>query len=163
MGRPTIAILFAAALLAPATAHAQLSDGTVASILRECRKIADTAARVACYDNIPLGEQAAAAPPAPANASAPRGFGANQLPQTPEERAAEPEELTAAVASAVQREPGIYLITLEDGSQWQFVDPAPPSFEPPRRGATVEISSASLGSYLLRYAGQRALRARRVR
>ena len=128
--------------------------------MRECRRIADPAARVACYDNIPLGGEAQAAPAAP---SQPGGFGSNQLPRSEPERTAEPDEVTATVASAAEREPGVYLLTLEDGTQWQFVDAAPRSYAPPRRGSTVEIIAASMGSYLLRHADQRALRVRRVR
>jgi hypothetical protein len=95
--------------------------------------------------------------------SQPRGFGSNQLPRTAPERAAEPHELTANVAGAAEREPGVYLLTLEDGTQWQFVDAAPRSYAPPRAGSKVEIVAAAMGSYLLRFDGQRALRVRRVR
>ena len=126
-------------------AAAQVDEST----LRECRRIADTAARVACYDAIPLGEE--------------RGFGSNQLPRAAPERAAEPAQLTATVASAAEREPGVYLLTLEDGSKWQFIDAAPRFYAPPRRGAKVEISATAMGSYLLRFGDQRALRVRRVR
>lgn len=151
--------------LSPGAAHAQLDSDTVVTIMRECRKIDDTAARAACYDNIPLGDVATAAPSAPAaTAPARQGFGAGQLPAPRQSRAAaEPNEITATVASAVEREPGIYLITLDDGSQWRFVESAPPAYNAPGRGSTVEIGKASLGSYLLRHAGQGAIRARRVR
>ena len=54
-------------------------------------------------------------------------------------------------------------MTLEDGAQWQFVEGVPLSYNPPRRGASVEIRSASMGSYLMRYQGQAAVRVRRVR
>ena len=153
----------AAMVLAPGVAHAQLDDRTVTSIMRECRKIEDATARTACYDNIPLG--GAAAPSTPAVASPARqGFGSNQLPPRPEPLAvAEPDEITATVIAAVEREPGIYLLTLEDGAQWQFVESAPLTYDPPRRGSKIEIIEAALGSYLLRYADQTAIRARRVR
>lgn len=147
-------------MLSPAAAHAQLDDATIGRVMRECRRIADTSGRVACYDNIPLGEDPQATPAA---APPPRGFGSNQLPRAEPERAVDADEMTATVASAVEREPGVYLLTLEDGTQWQFVDAAPRSYAPPRRGSRVEIIAASMGSYLLRHAGQRALRVRRVR
>lgn len=145
-------ILCAVAALSPSVVAAQIDDAT----MRECRRIADSAARVACYDNIPLGEEPRAAPQ-------PRDFGSNQLPRAAPARTAEPEDITATVASAAEREPGVYLLTLEDGTQWQFVDAAPRSYAPPRRGSTVEIMPASMGSYLLRFGEQRALRVRRVR
>ena len=157
--------LCAAIILAPGVAHAQLDDQTVTSIVRECREIEDATARTACYDNIPLGDPATAAPsasvrPLPAR----QGFSGDQRPSQPRSRTiAEPNEITVTVASAVEREPGIYLLTLEDGAQWQFLESAPLTYDPPRRGSKVEIIKASLGSYLLRYAGQSAIRARRVR
>jgi hypothetical protein len=151
----------AAVALTPTVAHAQLDDRTVTTIMRECRKIEDAAARTACYDNIPLGQGATpSAAPAPPR----QDFGGNQLQPRPQPDApAELDEITATVAASIEREPGIYLLTLEDGAQWQFVESAPPAYNPPGRGSKVEIGRASLGSYLLRYAGQSAIRARRVR
>ena len=151
--------------ITPTRAHAQLDDGTVVSILRECRKIADSAARTACYDNIPLGQGPAAAEPRPAAPVAPasRGFGSNQLPQPAPARAGEPGRISATLSAATAIAPGVYLLTLDDGAQWQFVDAVPHSYDPPRRGSTVEIAAAALGSYLLTYAGQRGVRIRRVR
>lgn len=170
-GQSTLAGAGAALLmLVPATAQAQLDHGTVVSILRECRKIADEAARTACYDNIPLGQgassAAATAPraPAPAVPAPAPSFGANQLP--PERAPARPEgpnRISATLTAAAPVTPGIYRLTLEDGAQWQFVDSVSSSYDPPRRGSTVEIAAASLGSYLMTFAGQRAVRIRRVR
>ncbi len=165
------------AVLYPHAAHGQLDDRTIASIMRECRKIADEASRAACYDNIPLGQQSTAtsevAPPAPttpaphpAEPSAPQtttAFGSNQLPPSPQQSAQEAGSITATVATAVERERGIYLLTLEDGAQWLFVDGVPASYDPPGRGSDVVIYRASMGSYLLRYAGQRGIRIRRVK
>lgn len=156
-----------AAALFPGTAQAQLSHGTVIDILLECRKLEDTAARIACYDNIPLGQAAAAPSPVtrPAPAEIPRagGFGSNQLPRAAAALDAEPNEISAKVSAVTERTPGTYVLTLEDGAQWQFVDATSKSYDPPRPGSTIQISSASLGSYLMRYAGQRSVRIRRTR
>lgn len=160
-----------AAMLWPCAASAQLSDRAIVDIVRECRKIADIDARAACYDNIPVGRssqpaQTPALAPAPSVAprqSAPGGFGGNQLPQAREERDAEVSQITATVASVSESVPGQYLLTLEDGAQWRFVDAAPRSYDAPQRGSRVEISAAAMGSYLLQYQGQRGIRVRRVR
>ena len=64
---------------------------------------------------------------------------------------------------ARQREPGIYLVTIEDGAQWLFSEPVPRNFRPPRKGALVEIKRASLGSFLMVVDGQSAVRVRRVK
>lgn len=158
--------------LAPVPAQAQLDDSTVAAIMGECRKIADHDARMACYDNIPLGAGAVAPPapsPAPPASTAPQAqaqqFGANQLPRerAPAADRQGREAITASVTDAAERAPGIYLLTLDNGTQWQLVDAAPPSYNPPWRGSDVEIASAAMGSYMLRYDGQRGLRIRRVK
>ena len=168
--------------LTPFPAQAQLDDSTVAAVMAECRKIADHDARMACYDNIPLGtgpvasagSGAAASAPAPTASPAPpappapppaQQFGSNQLPRERTAGSADQarEAITASVTDAAERSPGIYLLTLDNGTQWQLVDAAPPSYNPPWRGSDVEIASAAMGSYMLRYDGQRGLRIRRVK
>lgn len=151
--------------LAAAPAHAQHGEGGLDDLLRECRTMTDTGSRMACYDAIPLDDGEPLAPPPRAQREAPASavFGGNQLRAPSDPEATGPERISAKVASAVERQPGVWLLTLEDGAQWQFVDGAPAAYDPPRRGSTVEISKAAMGSYLVRYAGQRSVRARRVR
>lgn len=163
----------------PVTAQAQ-DERVTLNILRQCAKVADVMARVACYDrNIGVevaqpvqpqrptgyGSNQLPSPPPPAVAapSDPRGFGANQLVQPEADRGASLDSVSARVAAARILAPGVYVLTLEDGAQWQFVDAAPASFDPPGRGATVEFFAASMGSYLLRYRGQRGIRIRRIK
>lgn len=179
--KPVIALLLLASTTpalaqSPSPAQAASEDRVALDILRTCARLADPMARVACYDrNIgvdiaraeparPAATPPAAAPmPAPAAAPAPAVFGANQLP-APGRPAAPPQEaLTARITAATERTPGIWLVTLADGAQWQFVDAVPPSFDPPRAGASVTIIAASLGSYIMRYREQRGIRIRRVR
>ena len=62
-----------------------------------------------------------------------------------------------------EREPGILLLTMQDDTQWLTVDTVRGSYDRPRRGSTVEIVSAAMGSYMMRYAGQPSVRIRRVR
>jgi hypothetical protein len=162
-----IATLSMAALvmLAPGAGYAQLGEGSLLRTLRECRVMADVSARTACYDSIPLDapEQRTAAAAPPPDQQATTDFGSNQLSRPSAAKSTAPDRISARVARAIEREPGVYLLTLADGTEWQFVDSAPADYEPPRPGSTVEISSASMGSYLLRYAGQRSVRTRRVR
>lgn len=164
-------------LATPAVAQDAAQDRITLNILRECAKIADIAARVSCYDrNIGVDVAQGAASTVP---NAPTGFGANQLPQPrpqtvqqfganqlPEPRPARetrPTEMTARLTAATQRAPGLWLLTLEDGAQWEMVEAVSMSYDPPRKGATVEINAASMGSYIMRYAGQPGVRIRRVR
>jgi hypothetical protein len=200
----TAALALTAALLlaTPAAAQEQATDyEAIVRIMRECARIADVAARVACYDNtvgaerliadareapasappraapVPPRREVAAAPqptsraaPQTANGSASlaqppatRGFGAETLPVPETVREQQASEVQLAVTRAESVEPGIYLLTLEDGSQWRFLDAVPMSYDPPRSGAKVDLARASLGSFLMSYADQRSVRIRRVR
>jgi len=137
-----------------------------------CSKIEDVLARAACYDrNIcapataaQAEEATAAAPtqPARSGAAAPAGIGSKSLPR-PRSQAEEPQEAELQVARASSREPGIYVLTLNDGAEWQFVEPAPAAYDAPRAGSKVKISRGALGGYLMRYAEQPAIRIRRIR
>lgn len=148
-----------------APAIAQDDDSGIRSQLQACAQIADITARVGCYDAL---SQEAAGPPARPADPQPRGLGSEQVSRAPATQRERDDSATAAsmdatVTSAAEREPGKYLLTLADGAQWEFVEGVPLSYSPPRRGSTVEIRSASMGSYLLRYQGQAAVRVRRIR
>lgn len=161
-----------------APAAAQVDDAIVLNILRNCAQIDDATARLACYDNniraaggevrnsvpgemsVPRGGSGA-----PIDSSGPSGFGSEDIrtPQRFERPAGQIEELRARVTEVTERQPGIYLITLEDGAQWLFTESVPFSYRAPRRGDRVEIDRASLGSFLLTFDRQASVRVRRVR
>jgi hypothetical protein len=163
--RAQLALAVALLGLFAAPAHAQSGDGLLQGMLRQCALIADIPARAACYDAIPRGEPeataSAVAPPAPPQP--PGRLGSDQLPTSRASEADEPEAIETKVIAAMEREPGIHLLTLETGDQWLFVQGAPGSYIPPTNGSVVRIRSAPLGGYLLRYQGQSAVRVQRVR
>jgi hypothetical protein len=149
------------AIAAPASAEEDYR--AIVEVLRACAEIEDGPARMTCYD---ANVRPRSAPPAarvdpPADAvHRPGGFGSESLPQQrPREEA---DALEARVASARERQPGKFVLTLEDGAEWEFVEAAPSAYNPPRAGASVRIERGSLGSFRLRYASQRAIRIRRV-
>jgi hypothetical protein len=164
----------------PAPASAQIADDVVLNILRECARIDDPTARLGCYDNnirsaganprntIP-GEVrvqgGAGAPLVPNGAvSGPAGFGREDV-RTPERfntPAGEVDEVTARVTAVTQRQQGTYLVTLEGGAQWLFVQGVDTTYAPPRVGSTVEIRRGAMDSFLLRYNNQPSVRVRRV-
>ncbi len=176
--RATYLLAGAAALLASTTpASAQVNEGVVLNIMRECAKIDDPTARLACYDNN-IRSAGAAPRNVPGSSPAPRGGGApvsansgvsgfgGETVRTPDRfqaPAGEASEINARVASVQQREPGVYLIQLEDGAQWLFSDSVSTSFGIPSRGDTVRIQRASLGSFLMRIDQQAPVRVRRIR
>ena len=174
------ATLLAAAASLISVAHpaaAQVPDDVVINIMRECAKIGDATARLACYDN--NIRQAGGTPPrASTPSSAPRGgpapvapaptqtFGLENAPapRAPAPSApAEVDEIQARVASVTPRQPGIYLLTMDDGAQWLFAEGVSSQFRLPRQGDTVEIERGSLGSFLMRIDRQKAVPVRRLR
>lgn len=176
--RATILAAGAASLmLAGVPAAAQADRTAVLNILVECAKIDDPTARLACYDNniravggtprqsVPgamATPQGAGAPIAP---TSPQGFGYEDV-RTPDRfqaPAGELQEISSRVTSIRPREPGIYLLTLEDGAQWLFAEGVSATYRLPRAGSTVGIERGSLGSYLMRFEGQSPVPVRRVR
>lgn len=171
-------ILAAALALSPAPVAAQVSDEIVLNIMRECAKIDDATARLACYDN---NIRTAGANPrrntipgamtsptgntgAPVSGGAAQGFGSEDVPnpnrfETP---AGELKEILTRVASVEQVRPGLYRFALQDGAVWEFTETVGSSYRPPRAGSELEIQRGSLGSFLMRFDRQAPVRVRRV-
>jgi hypothetical protein len=174
----TILVAGVASLLVAGTpALAQMDQTTAVNILRECARIDDASARLACYDNnirnvggtprttVPGSVQVQGGA-APVAANNPRGFGAEDV-RTPERFSQAPggqlQEINARITSIRPREPGIYAFTLEDGAEWLFAEGVNQGYRVPQAGATVEIERGALGSFLMRYNNQTAVPVRRVR
>lgn len=172
-----ILLLTGAAMAMPASpALAQVDDSIVLNIMRECAKIDDPTARLACYDN---NIRAAGANPhsVPGRMPHPQGGGAVVNPNTPngfgsdDLRASSPErfhpsgaqEVTARVASARERQPGVYLVTLDSGAQWLFSESGGRNYSPPRKGDSVKLERGALGSYLMVVGKQQAVHVTRVK
>jgi hypothetical protein len=174
-----IVMLSGAALAASATpVAAQVEPGIVLNIMRECAKIDDPTARLACYDNniraaggnprsIPGQMPRPSGGGAVANPNAPSGFGADDLrAQSPERfnpNRNGPSEISTTVADARERQPGIYLVTLSSGAQWLFSEGASRAYRPPRKGDAVRIERGALGSYLMVVGEQAAVRVTRIK
>ena len=172
-------------LLAPHTVQAQVADEVVLNILRECARIDDPSARLSCFDNniraagsapraaAPVARPAPQAGSAPVASNTPRvaantpqGFGSESIREVrqrdSEERRQTANEVRALVTGVTERQPGVYLVTLEGGAQWLFNESVASSYRVPDRGSTVEIERGSLGSFLLRYGNQGPVAVRRV-
>ncbi|MEN7537123.1 hypothetical protein [Aurantiacibacter flavus] len=160
----------------PQPAHAQVDDAIVLEIMRQCARIDDASARLACYDNNVRSAGASparntvpgqiAAPQASSAAPAVRGFGSedvrrsDRFDSTP---AGQLDELTTRVTAVRMQQPGVYRLTLEDGAEWQFSESVPNSYRPPREGSVVTIDRAALGSFLMVFDNQMSVRVRRIR
>lgn len=170
-----VGALTLAATAAPATA--QVDDEVVLNIMRECARIDDPTARLACYDNnirsaganprntLP-GDTVVEGSGAPLTSSGPSGFGREDV-RTPDRfRDAPPgeaAEITSRISSIRQREPGIYAFTLEDGAEWVFTNGVDFGYRPPRAGSSVTIRRAALDSFLMRFDNQPSVRVERIR
>jgi hypothetical protein len=161
-------------------AAAQVSDSIVLNIMRECAKIDDVSARLACYDNniANAGSAPVLAPTIsrslrpPSGDSGPfgetagnSGFGADSIRSTA--RFAPPSANEAAIEAEVTaarlRQPGIYIVTLADGAEWTFAETVSNAYKTPTAGSNVTISRGAMGGYLMRYDNQAQVRVRRTK
>jgi hypothetical protein len=165
--------LMALALAGSAVAADPKSEPRAAIVqkLTDCRKIADNAQRLACYD-----EAAAAFDQAEAKGDVVvvdreqarkvrrQAFGFT-LPSISlfekGETQEEIENVSGVVASARQNGLGQWIIKLEDGAVWTQVD-TKEVFKTPKAGMSVKIRKASLGSYLMSIDGGGGFRAKRT-
>jgi hypothetical protein len=129
--------------------------------LLDCRPIADSAARLACYD-----EQVAAIETATAKdevvvldkedvRKTRRSLFGFTMPKLPflgggdddKDRHDDTElsEIDDVIKSARPMAYGIWVVTLEDGSQWQTVEPM--AYGAPKTGLKITVKRAALGSY----------------
>ncbi|MGX7895189.1 hypothetical protein [Tsuneonella sp. HG222] len=157
----------------PATA--QVSETIVVNILRECAKIDDPTARLACYDNNirAAGGTPASIPgqmPAPSGGNAviqprgPAGFGSDDI-RTPERfnpASNGVSQISTRVRSARERQPGTYLVELENGNQW-LMSESVGNYRPPSRGDLVEIQRGAMGGYLMVFDNQQGVRVSRIK
>jgi hypothetical protein len=178
------AILFVAGAALSAIAMpaaAQVPDNIVLNIMRECAKIDDPTARLACYDNnirsaggnprnVPGQGPVVRGGGAPnaGNPGGPEGFGADSMRdperfETYEARGQGPDEISTRVTAVSERQPGIFLVTIEGGAQWLFTESVKSNFGPPTPGDSVKIERGALGSFLMQVDGQQSVRVRRIR
>ena len=162
-----------------APASAQADRNAVVDILVECAKIDDPTSRLACYDNnmtragatvrstVPGQIRGVVGGSAPIETQGPQGFGVEDLrtsnPQRFNLRPGLMQEIHPKVASVAQRQPGIFLVTLEDGAEWVFAEGVTSQFRLPSRGDEIEIERGALGSFLMRAGKQPTVPVRRVR
>jgi len=175
-----LAVAAASLAAAAAPAWAQADRTAVVDILVECAKIDDPTARLACYDNNMrrVGATPRATVPgqtvrgvvggaAPVETQGPQGFGSENLraadPGRFQSRSGQLDEIHPTVQSITARQPGIYLVTLDDGAQWLFAEGVGSQFRLPSRGDRIEIERGALGSFLMRIDGQQAVAVRRIR
>jgi len=169
-------VLIATSLVTlPAAASAQSADNAgdlsrpaIVTDIEKCRTIADSVARLACFD-------AAAAKLSGAIESkelvvveqkevkkAKRSLFGFRLPDLSvfgDKAGEEDQQLKSTVTAASVGKNGRWNITITEGAVWQTTEPVP--FRP-RVGDDIEIKSGALGSFFVKLRGGRAVRAIRV-
>jgi len=174
----TLAILAASAVaLASLPARAQVSEGAVLSIIRECARIDDPSARLACYDNnvrsadanratVPGQVQVQGGAGVALRDSTPAGFGREDVPSPDRfasNRGGQADEITATVTGVERRGFGLYAFTVEGGAEWLFTEAVAGSYVPPRVGSRLELRRGAMDGFLMRFNNQTSVRVRRVR
>ena len=164
----------AASAAPPAQAAADEATPGRADVLARlvaCRTMADTAARLSCYDVAAAALDAAerqgdvvVVDRNQISTARRENFGFS-LPSLPNlfERDGQPESVTSidsTLASASENWEGRWTFTLADGSVWQQIDTAYVSFRN-RGNPPVTVRSAALGSFLLVVGDSRSVRVRR--
>ena len=148
----------------PATAVTKLVD---------CRKIADPAARLQCYDAGVDSLNAAVAggsivvvdrEDVRKTRRSLFGFTLPKLPFFSGDNSQDdtPDEILAVIKSVKSLPNDKYLIVLDSGAVWQTLQEASLQMTP-KAGQKIRISSGALGGYRLSVAGRPALRAMRLR
>lgn len=171
--RPALAFAAGVLLAASAAAAQPQVEGRASLIqqLSDCRKLTDDAGRLACYDSATAAlEQAEAkgdivvVDREQARTVRRQAFGFSLPSLSMFERGEAKEEVdnvTGTIVEARQDGAGKWMLRLEGGAVWQQIDAQELSLYP-KRGQTVSIRRATLGSFLASVEGRRAFRVRRV-
>jgi hypothetical protein len=168
----TIAACAALLLAGAAPAIAKQAQSPLVDALARCRAERDDAVRLRCYDTSAAALTEATARGAllvidEADVRKTRrslfGFSLPKLPFFSGDKSADTqeEEITAKIGRSSALPNGKYQIRLEDGAVWETTE-ASSFIRAPRAGNEVVIKRGALGGYMMRIAGQRALRAKRV-
>ncbi len=144
--------------------------------LLDCRKVADAAQRLACFDRESASLDAADEKneitvldkeDVRETRRSLFGFSLPRLPfitgdddKKGDAEKAEEAEITAVIASARALGFDKWEFQLEDGARWVTLDPI--NVKAPTPGKPVVIRKATLGSYFARFDGGRGVRAKRV-
>lgn len=169
--RHLVTVAFACMAATPAlAADAGAAPPAAVQAAMDCRKIADGAQRLACYDKAmdtldqALAQGAVVAVDhAQVQAVRRQSFGFTLPSLNLFDRGAKPEEINEVVLtveSAHQAPDGKWIIELEGGQVWRQIDTGDFSHDP-KPGAKATIKKAMLGSYMMMIGGHSPVRVHR--
>lgn len=171
LGMPALLFALSAASIAPA-GGAQKQGGDAVDAVVACREIADTAARLACFDQhvkalaeakqrkdiVVMDREGVRA--------AKRGLFGFSLPKIKlfgdgdGDSETDVKQIDSVVTTARAGAGGMTTFALKDGTHWQSTE-ARMGFSP-RSGDEITITAGSLGSYIAKIKGGRSSKVKRV-
>ena len=162
------AVLFAAAAQAARPAPATGARPEVIQSLLTCRALADSAARLACYDKAAAGvaqaidtKELVMIDKTKATEVKRSLFGYSAPDFAGLLGGGDVKQIEGVVAAAFTNRDGGWTVKLADGSTWTQNDDAPIAL-PPRKGDKVSIRRGTLNSYFLRIGSQPGVKAHRI-
>jgi hypothetical protein len=172
--REIVSVVAAAALVAtPVAAKAPRPISPYVNALDQCRQIADSTQRLACYDRT-AGQLVAASRSGEINVvdrgqmrEARRSLFGFSMPKLPffagdESVGDTPDKIDTTIKAAGDIGYGRYRIILTEGNAvWETTESSM-SLHEPRAGQKISISRGPMGSYFLHIDGQRGVKGRRV-
>ncbi|WP_293943814.1 hypothetical protein [Sphingomonas sp.] len=165
-----IAALIAASPLSAKSLPLDNKPPTQVARLLACKDLADSAARLACYDRetAAVGDAINRRDLVMVDREAVKtarrslfGFSIPSLGGILGNDRDELKELDGQVAFASQRGDGTYVIGLQDGTQWTQTDDRTLALDP-RKGDKVFVHRAAMGSYMLNVGRMPGIRVKRV-
>ncbi len=170
--RPSLLLLPLSLIAIPASAKSPSKGDPLVTAVGSCRQVTDSAARLACYDKAASAlasavEEGAIAVVSREDANRTRrslfGFSVPSFPFFKDRgEQAEIKNLNSTVASARSIGNGRYRVTLADGNAvWETTESSL-AMRDPRPGQAVQITRGAIGSYWMKIANGREVRARRV-
>jgi hypothetical protein len=163
-------VLLGVLLAAGPASSAPPTPAPVVQSIIDCRKVAEAAARLACYDKAADGIAKAEASGDLVTIDREQrrtlrrqafGFTLPSLSMFDRgEKTEENERLTATVTSAAQNGLGKWVLTLDSGAVWIQTDDTE-LYPTPKAGVSVVVKKAALGSYFILINGHQQIRAER--
>ena len=139
--------------------------------LLNCRNIADSAERLACYDRTAatIGEAVAKRDLVVFDRESvrktKRGLFGFSIPNLgifgDDDDAVEIKQIDGSIANIGHNADGGYIFRLADGSRWTQLD-SKPFAVPPRHGDKVVVKKGALGAYFLTVVGQPGVKVKRI-
>lgn len=140
--------------------------------LLDCRSIADSTQRLACYDKAAtsIGDAVAKRDIVVFDRESvkktKRGLFGFSIPNLglfgDDNDEVEIKQIDGTIAASSFNRDGGYIFVLEDNTQWSQIDGKPVAL-PPRRGDKVAVKKGALGSYFLSFGGQPGVKVKRTK